>query len=94
MKQSINNSSYDPLFFKRKARFNYSFFSSYSIGLRYNTKLPKNLDLKIVYKGLTGKSLDVTKRSIFTASPFLLEIYRMFPYLYFDEKTITLLQQT
>ena len=58
-----------------------------------NTESPKNLVLEIVYKGLTGNSLTVTKTSIFTASPFLLELYRTYPNLYIDEKTRMLLQK-
>ena len=60
-----------------------------------DTKLncQKNLDLRIVYKWLTGSSLPVTKTSLFTASPFLLDFYRTFPNLYIDEKTIILLQK-
>ena len=40
-----------------------------------------------------GSSLPVTQISILSASPFLLEIYRMFPNLYIDEKTNILLQK-
>ena len=64
--------------------------------LEENTKLncQKTLDLEVVHNWLTGKSLPVTETSIFTASPFLLEIYRTFPNLYIDEQTIMLLQKT
>ena len=60
-----------------------------------DTKLncQKTLDLEVVHNWLTGKSLPVTKTSFFTASPILLEIYRTFPNLYIDEKTIMLLEK-
>ena len=60
-----------------------------------DTKLncQKTLDLEVVHKWLTGKSLPVTKTPIFTASPILLEIYRTFPNLYIVEKPNMLLEK-
>ena len=39
--QSLNNSTYDHFFSNTYPNSFMSFFSSYSIGLRYNTELPK-----------------------------------------------------
>ena len=42
---------------------------------------------KIVYKWITGVHVFLSKTPVITASPCLLEHYRIFPKLYFDENT-------
>ena len=82
------------IFFQTHIPIQLSHFSPFT-PLDEDTKLncQKTLDLEVVDNWLTGKSLPVTKTSIFTASPFLLENYRTFPNLHIDEKTIMLLQK-
>ena len=65
---------------------------SFEIILTYQIRYPV---LKVVYKWITEKSGPAKKTPFTTATPFLLEFYRIFPSLYFGESTklITIITQ-
>ena len=88
-KQSLNNFFFDSSFFKHTSKFNELFLPPDTalineIKLKYQKRDP---GLKFIGKWITENSHPMTKTPIITASPFLLEYYKIYPILYSDEHT-------
>ena len=88
-KQSMNHSYFDPSFSKYTSKFK-EFLLPQDTLLNFETELNigrRDLVVKILYNWIPEKSRPVLKTPVITASPFLLEYYRLFPNVYSIEMT-------